>query len=327
MIKPLLADFDREVFNAAMASIVLFSWSHDQPEEAPTLSYLKGKTADKFGLKQKGDAPANEISWNSLLEAYGYTWTDELDLVLMDSICDGYFDPERLKTAAKAVHEKVIATKADGSFEEAWRLYHDLFANNQEEVLNGIYASFMKTFSYITPTNLNGAVSLFKELGRPKQAREMLNYYIANRKENREFFDLEENPFGDSVNDPDVRAAFDEKAQQVPEKRDIPGIMLSIKDGWDNDRLTALATTPIEEFRKVFKSRTGPELRRMLSNVFQFDRVANASDVMKEITRRAREALRLIGAELPINERRVRRFGIVIERPKTEAKPKIRPKT
>jgi hypothetical protein len=48
----------------------------------------------------------------------------------------------------------------------------------------------------------------------------------------------------------------------------------------------------------------------MLANVFQFDHIANASDAMREITRRAREALKLIGA---VNARRVSRFGVKIE--------------
>ena len=179
--------------------------------------------------------------------------------------------------------------------------------------MDGIYASFMKNFRYITPTNLSGTVALFKELGRPEQAKEMLNHYMANRDESREFFDLNENLFADSVRDPDVRAAFNEKAAQVEEKRDLPAIMHSITDGWDEDRITALATAPIEEYRRVFKSHSGADLRRMLANVFQFDRISNASDPMREITRRAREALRTIGAETRINARRVSRLGVKIE--------------
>lgn len=312
-IKLLLADYDEEVFKAAVGSIILFSWSHDQPKEAPSLAFLKGKTQDKFGLQRKEEMPPNEAAWNSLLDAYGYMWTEELDLVLMEGVCDGYFDPERIKKAARAVYEKVLATKADGSYEQAWRRYHDSFADDQDEVLDGLYASFMKNFKYITPTNLNGTVSLFKELGRPEQAKEMLDRYMANRNEDREFFDLAESLFSDTVTDPDVRAAFNEKAAQLEEKRDLTGIMLSIKDGWDDDRIHALATAPIEEYRKAFKSHSGAELRRMLANVFQFDRIANASDAMREITRRAREALKLIGAESPINARRVSRFGVKIE--------------
>jgi hypothetical protein len=97
----------------------------------------------------------------------------------------------------------------------------------------------MKNFRYITPTNLNGTVSLFKKLGRPEQAKKMLDHYMENRNEDREFFDLAESLFHDTVSDPDVRAAFNEKAAQLDEKRDFTDIMLSIKDGWDDDRIHA----------------------------------------------------------------------------------------
>jgi len=118
-------------------------------------------------------------------------------LVLMDGVCDGYFSPEKLQTGAKALNEKVLATKADGSFESAWSLYHDSFADDGAEVLDGIYASFMKNYKYVTPTNLNGTITLFKELERPEEAKQMLDYYMANRKEDRAFYDLDESPFGD----------------------------------------------------------------------------------------------------------------------------------
>ncbi len=82
------------VFETAVASIALFAWSHDQPEEAPSLAFLKDKTLDKFGLRSKEDMPAQEAAWNSCsLEAYGYMWTDGLDIVLMEGVRNGYFDP------------------------------------------------------------------------------------------------------------------------------------------------------------------------------------------------------------------------------------------
>ncbi|MBB6305022.1 P-loop NTPase fold protein [Rhizobium leucaenae] len=312
-IQPMLKDFDPDVLKIAISSITLFSWSHDQPEQAPSLTFLKSKTMDKFGLQSKDNVSPEEAAWNSLLEAFGYTWTDDLDLVLMDGVCDGYFDPERVKKAAQAVHDRIVATKADGSFEEAWRSYHDSFDDNQKEVLDGLRESFQKNVQYISPTNLNGTVKLFKELGRAEQADELLDYYMAHRKEDRRFFDLDENPFGDNVDDEDVRAAFGERATEAEETRDLAAIMIAIKGGWDEGQLTALATAPIDEYRKAFKSHSGQDLRRMLANVFQFDRIVNATDVMQEIPRRAREALKQIGSESAINARRVARFGVKVE--------------
>ncbi|WP_322887513.1 hypothetical protein [Sinorhizobium medicae] len=96
----------------------------------------------------------------------------------------------------------------------------------------------------------------------------------------------------------------------MEETRDIAAIMMAIKDGWGESQLTTLATAPVDEYRKAFKAHSGQELRRMLANVFQFERIVNASEEMREVPRRAREALKQIGSESPINARRVARFGV-----------------
>jgi hypothetical protein len=319
-IQPMLAKFDEEVFRQAASSLVLFCWSHDQPGEAPTLEFLTTKKAKNvFGLQKDENLPANEAAWNALLEAYGYTWTDEFDLALIEGVRDGYFDPAEIAKHAQELHDKVIATKADGSFEDAWRLYHDSFADNHDEVLDAIYASFMKTFRYITPLNLNGTVTLFKDLGRQGQAAEMLKHYVENRTEPRSFFDLAHYPFSGDITDPDVKQAFAEKCAALEEKLDVPAMLLALKDSWSDEVLAELSTLPIEEYRKAFKGTNGKDLRKMLAGVLQFDRIVNASAEMKEISRRAREALKLIGAESPINARRVGKFGIDVGAPADDA--------
>lgn len=308
-LEPIVAEFDPDVFKTAAGSVVLFGWARDQPGEAPSLVFLRKKPADLFGSTQN-DVPAHEAAWNSLLEAYGYIWTDELDEVLIDGVERGFFDPDAVKQAAKVVNDKVVASKADGAFEAAWSTYHDSFADNANEVLDGIYASFLKNVQYISPVNLNGTVALFKELNRPAQAKEMLDYYMEKRQEPRGFFDLKEYLFADSVTDADVRAAFDARVAEVPETRDVKAMLSSIKGGWSEDTLTALATTSAEEYAKIFKAQSGLELRRLLSNAFQFDRISNATDQMKEVPKRVRAALMTIGQESPINARRVKRFGV-----------------
>lgn len=308
-VQPLLEKFNEQVLRTATASIVLFSWAHDAPEDAPSIDFLRRKTLSST-LKQDEKISEQEIAWNALLDAYNYRFTDEFDLLLMEGICNGYFDPQKVTTAAQPIHEKFIATQADESFDAAWRRYHDSFDNNQNEVLDGLYISFMKNSKYITPINLNGTVKLFKELGRPEQANEMIEHYMITRSEDDiKLFDLAGNPFGDRVDDPDVQAAFLEKTEGA--RKEIPDIsktLLEIGGSWNDGQLTVLEKAPIDEYRAAFKSHSGQELRQILANVFQFDRISNASDQMKEISRRAREALRLIGTESELNARRVQRY-------------------
>jgi hypothetical protein len=320
VLAPLLAEYQPDVCRTAISSLVLFSWANDQPEAAPTLNFLENKSPSHYRSRRDGEMPPSEAAWNALLDSYGYVATDDLDRVLIESVRKGYFNPDKLKIAAQALNAQIIASKADGSFDEAWRKYHDSFDNDQKDVLDGLYASFMANARYISPTNLNGTVSLFKELGEGGRAKEMLDHYMIERAdEGREFFDLDDSLFGGNVTDGDVRAAFAEKSKVAEEKRDVAALLLSIKDGWDDDRIAALSTSPVDEYRKAFKSHVGKDLRSMLSNAFQFDRIVNASDQMRAISLRAREALKEIGQESPINARRVRRFGIQVE-PKSSTK-------
>jgi hypothetical protein len=314
-LQPLLTEFDPEVFKAAGVSVVLFGWANDQPEEAPSIEFLRNKTQDVFGLLKREEMPEKEAAWSALLESYGYSWTDELDIELIRGVQAGYFDPEVIKKKAAAANDKIVAGKADGSFESAWRKYHDSFGNNADEVLDGIYASFMQNAQYITPTNVSGTATLFKDLGRPEQAKEMLDHYMATRDEPRAFFDLEDDAFGGHVTDPDVRSAFKKKFDSLQEKRDIKSMLLALKEGWNDETLNALSTLPVEEYQKVLHASEGIEFRKILSGALQFDRIGNATAPMREISARARKALKLIGEESAINRRRVQRFGITFDEP------------
>ncbi|MCB5175530.1 KAP family NTPase [Microvirga lenta] len=324
-IKPLLQE-DAEVFDRATSSLALIGWSYYQPDEAPTLDYLIHKRPKSlFGLKKSQDTPEKETAWNALLDAYGYMSTDEFDLVLIDGVRNGYFDPEKVELHAKEIREKILAARAEGSFEEAWRKYHDSFDNNQDEVLDGIYSSFMKNYNHISPLNLNGTVSLFRELGRDAQASEMIKFYVANRDESRKFFDLEEYAFGSDITDPEIVDAFNAKLATISEERDLPALLLRLKDGWDGDALAALATMPVDEYYRILKESSGQNLRRIIAGALQFEGVVNASPAMKEISKRTKEALTRIGEESDVNARRVTKFGVHVKKPDLEIQSEAAP--
>jgi len=192
-LEQMLAGYDPEVLKLAASSVVLFTWSHDQPCDAPSLDFLKEKTPELYAGPQNEVQP-KEAAWNSLLEAYGY-------------------------------------------------------------------------------------------------------------------------PFANRVTDPDVREAFNARAAEVAEPRDLTAILSSIKDGWTDDAIDTLATASVDEYVEIFKNNSGPELRRLLSNGLQFDRISNATDQAKAIPNKIRDALKIIGNESPINARRVQRYGVNVAEP------------
>ena len=76
--------------------------------------------------------------------------TSEFDLVLIEAVRKGYFDDERLKSEASKLSAKFAAAKGRQSIDDAWRKFHDLFADDQDDVLDGIFDGFRRT-SNISP--------------------------------------------------------------------------------------------------------------------------------------------------------------------------------
>jgi hypothetical protein len=195
-------------------------------------------------------------------------------------------------------------------------MFHSSFRDNQNEVLDAIYGSAIDIIRFITPINLSGTVSLLKELGRGEQANDLIRCYVSHRSA-RQDFDLRRYPFGEEVRDPDVIEAFEDKLSTFPSKRSPTTILDSMAEmnGWSPEDIIALSTLTADEYYDIFKKSTGHDLARRVSTCLQFDGIGNASTEMRAISKLAREALKRIGQESPMNERRVRRYGVVIEEP------------
>lgn len=317
-IEPLLAKFEEEVFGQAIHTLALLGWSKFQPTMAPSLEYLqKERSNDYFGLEEKQNLSPDRAAWAALLGVYKFGIMDDFDLELLKSLENGFFNPIEIEKQGTALDKNIKAQKEDGSFSEAWNIYHDSFANNQDEVINTIYNSFKKTFQNISPINLNGTVRLFRELDRNDLADEIIRYYIENRDEDRNFWDINDYAFGNEITDSGVLKAFASKLATYKNEIDPFSILFRIgaNNTWNAHDLATLASLSVDDYYKLFKTYNGKDLRKIINGALQFVRISNASEEMREISKRARDALTKIGGESVINARRVRKFGIDIGKP------------
>lgn len=314
---PLAEEFEPEISDQVLHSLVLYAWSYfcsTSNEEIPPLEFITSKGYTLMGI---GEEEINEQQkrWQTTLQAYGYQLTDELDILLSEAVKTGYFVEDEFKEKAEKKNQQIVASKAEGSFTNAWRLYHDTFNDNGEEVINGLYESFKENCRYITPINLNGTVSLFRELGEVEKASEIIDIYIENRKHETELFNMEENNvFGDiqdqevidKFNDMYNRSVTTETAKQVLER--IAG-----KNGWNQSDEIILANTCVDDYYDLFKTESGRHLSSFVTKCLKFGQFNNASEQQKEISRRAIDALKRIASESEINKRRVKKFGVNLE--------------
>ena len=314
---PLAAEFEPEISDQVLHSLVLYAWSYfcsNSNEKIPPLEFIIGKGYTLLGIGNE-DISNQQKKWQTTLQAYNYQLTDEFDILLSEAVKTGYFDEKEFKEKAAEKNHKILASKSEGSFSNAWKLYHDTFNNNQDEVVTCLYESFKKNCKYITPTNLDGTVSLFRELDEEAKASELIEIYIEKRKYEIELFNMQENNFFGQIRDQEVIEKFNDKYNQSVTTETAKTVLERIADrsGWNSSDEVVLASTSVDDYYNLFKTEVGKRLSSFVTTCLKFGQFGNANDHQKEIANRATEALRKIAAESEINRIRVKKFGVNIE--------------
>lgn len=316
LVQPLLLGYEPEIASQVGHSIVLFSWCYYcNSEGAPSLDFVTNLGFSFWGIGDKDDADKDDDEkkkWKTDIGNYGYTQTDELDLILAEAVRSGYFVEATFCLQATKKNEQLLAAKAEGSFSETWKLYHNSFDDNKDELVSKLYESFLKNAKNITPINLNGTVRLFRELGEPEKASSIIDYYISTRKDEKELFNMEENNFFGDIRDQEIIDKFNDQYLSTTVVEDARMVLARISgiDGWNQKDEIVLANTTEDDYYNLFKSEKGDHLPKYIRTCLRFGQFGNSTEQQKQIASRATGALKRIAGENELNRRRVKKFGI-----------------
>lgn len=316
IVVPLAADYEPEIEHQVRHSLTLFSWCYYCANDgAPPLEFVTNMGYDVWELGEEKEEDEEKKRWKNLVSRYEYQHTDELDLVLSEAVKTGYIEEEMFKKEASKNNEQILASKSEGSFSETWGLYHDSFDNNEEELITKLYENFKKNVRNITPTNLNGTVRLFRELGEDGKASEIIDFYIEQRKAEKELFNMKENNFFGDVKDEEIINKFNGEYQASVTVENAADVLKRIagKNGWNQEDEVVLANTSIDDYYQLFKNEKGEHLSSYIYTCLKFGQFSNASAQQKEIVNRVTEALKRIASESELNKRRVKKFGVEID--------------
>ena len=315
LVLPLAIDYEPEIKDQVRHSIVLFSWCYYcYSEGAPPLEFVTNMGYDPWGLGEEEVEEQKKI-WKNLVNEYGFQHTDEIDLIFAEAVRTGYIDDAEFRRQADEKNNQLLAAKSQDSFSKTWRLYHDSFDDNRDEVLERLYDSFKKNVKNISPGNLNGTVRLFRALGEGEKASEIIDFYIHQREAESELFNLREsNIFGD-VKDQEIIDKFNEKYRASVTVESAAEVLQRIAgtNGWNQKDEVVLANTSADEYYELFKSQKGEHLSSYVYACLKFGQIGNANEQQKEATKRAVEALKRIASESELNRLRVRKYGIEID--------------
>lgn len=301
-----------------ISSLTLFALSHYEQsnnKSAPPLDFILNTGYDAWGFGLDENASDEKKKWRSYLFDYGYQHTDELDLKIADAVIKGYFEDEEIKKLVDNQNMQILANKSANSFSVAWNLFHNTFANNEKELVEALFNSLIINAKNIAPNNLNGTVSLFRELGRNDEATRVIDEYIVARDQELEIFNLSNSHFfGDKI-DLEILEKFNKQFIQNEKKETAKDVLLRIseKNGWNQKDEILLASTSVDEYYELFTSEVGNDLPRIVKKCLEFGQFSNADDRNKIIANNAREALIKIGNESKVNKIRVKKYGVSLD--------------
>lgn len=317
LVEHKLSRLEPELSRQIVHSLVLYGWCYYRAgnPDIPPLDYVQKIGYSLFGLGGQESISESEKAWNTKLQDYGYKITDELDEVLARAVKTGYVVEVDFDKAATDKNNQIIAAKATGSFTDAWRTYHDSFDADQDSVISTLYESFKVNAKYITPINLNGTVSLFRELGEDEKADELIAFYIETRASEPDLFNLSAYSLAGEITDEKVRDAFDQAYTDTVVRESPKDVLMRLagSNGWSTKDEIVLAEATADEYYELFKTESGDHLSGIVNTCLGFGRFGNASERHRQIAKTASEALMRIGKESAINALRVRKFGVELE--------------
>jgi len=171
---------------------------------------------------------------------------------------------------------------------------------------------------HITPYNLDEVVSTLRELDEKDKADELIDFFINARRNEMEMFSPENlSGWGNRIQDTSIMEKFtaiyqetftEEIAEQVLER--IAGT-----NGWNPKDTEILSNTTIEQYVVLFKSiHDKDKLRYYVYRCLEFGKIQSSDVTYKEISNRAKEALKIIARESKINALRIKyKFKIELD--------------
>ena len=299
-------DFELEILEKAIKTLVVSTWSkYASGENVIDFAFLKKFSA--YLARYKKD---EELLWHDRLVSYGFTDPTPFDTEIFNLVEFGYLDKEKFNLLATEFNKDIISLKNEDRFYKAWNSFHYSFKKDKKQVISEMDRSLRKAVDKVSPTNLDGTVRLFRSLGEEKKADELIDFYINNRRDDRNLFDIENYLF--EVKDEKIRDKFEKEFNSGYKIRPVEDILSKMDVGarCTREEEFILSQASKEEFYNLFKKTEGKDLDKFIEICLQFDpRRTNSNNKQREeIYNNVVNALKDIANESDINRLRVKKY-------------------
>ncbi len=302
-----LDEFEESVQKEVIQSAVLFIWSYySRDENTISLGTLKELSAFGFYMKKYSNPDAVNKEDEKLIDFlsdYGWSSLSEIDKSLILYIEKGYLDENAFLFSLAKKNKEVKLRKGGSNYSKTWRLYDNSFEDNEAEFTENLIAQFNENIEALDTNDLDGAVGILRQLKKDNQANNLVDIYIEFHKNNftQNFL---ETIFFSRLNDSYIREKINQLNRKSRTEFSTEKVILRIfKKENDYEDIKFLASRDVSEFYNVFKSESSIEKYYLIQTCLQFE--GGTEPFFKEVTTKAKEALKLIALESDFNKIRI----------------------
>ena len=325
-IESLFASVHKGVIKQAKHSLVLLAWClYSKKPKVPDFDFVT-KIGSTYSLYMNdADMKEDEKKWVGFLQEYSYQHTDAMDRVLIEYLKNGYINKAELKKEAEIINERLKIGDGKDQYHDVWKLYHDSFSVEEKEFLHELKDKFIKNIKYLSLSDLNSVVRIFREIGDDNKAEMLVDTYIKKNIDKTEAFDLEKNTFPGDINDKYIVEKFDAHFIASTPKLSLKETVESMagNNGWSKKDEDTLIAATANDFYKLFKEIEGENLSGCVKACLPFGRFASPTKPEHEkISGNTTAALKKIASESTLNWLRVKKFGIEVKKNKKKSNKK-----
>lgn len=311
-----------ELNKKCIETIALGVCSVFSPKYFPPIKFIKSHNSlnwyindrnktEQEGIKEK----TNEDIWMEMLDNYGYSSTEELDIDIFDGISKGYFNKSKLINSAKKIEPQLAANSSDNSYSIAWQqLHYGSLSTDDDSILRNILTSTQENLKILSFNQLNSSVRILREFGFEHEADILISDYIElNKHKPLDFWNVH-NHVVDGTSDVDddlmnVMVARYNNFQDSRSASDIVGVVG--KGNYSEEDYLFLSKLEPEEMKSIILSLDSSTLGDFLSEIIKFN-MKGSSNANKAYAV-AKSALTSIAKMSPLRAMRLKKYGIYLK--------------
>ncbi len=287
--------------------LVLTAAENIGPNKYPDIAFLR-----KFNVFADKSSDAGEPHWNKLLENCEWYSPDELDEELFYFVQRGVLRRESMNSAISTIKAGEDRAAVDSDMNNAWRKFHDSFENNEKEFADGLYFTTKKHAGFLSPTTVNGAVRVLRDLGHADRSDEIVMTFIEAHRDNPDVLDLARLPYSGEVNDPLLRSEMISAFEATQDNLTASLVLKrTIERGrYDESHFAILASLSVGDWESMITNFDGKSAQEMLQTIGKLrSHIDDGPDARKAFDV-ARTAITNLCSESKIRDLRIRRWEL-----------------